>query len=80
MSAEQTLDMGVHTVRYRMYCNHFDDALLGLTLVGFQARYFGLSYVMYVYARCNTYHLMPDRFTRMFSICAFGPDILSSLR
>ena len=34
---------------------------------------------MYVNACCKTYYLIPDRFTRIFSICAFKPDILSLL-
>ena len=79
MSAEQTLDMGVYIVRFRVYLHHFDDAVLELTVVNFQVRYFRLSYVMYVNACCKTYYLIPDRFTRIFSICAFKPDILSLL-
>ena len=35
MSAEQTLDMGVYIVRFRVYLHHFDDAVLELTVVNF---------------------------------------------
>ena len=51
MAAEQTMDTVVYVVRSRMYSNNLHDAVLGLIVVNFQARYSGLCFVTYVYPR-----------------------------
>ena len=73
IAAEQALDMGIYIICFRMYPRHLHDAMPGLIIPNFQARYFGLSSVMYVYACCDTYQLILDRFTRINAFCVFTP-------
>ena len=76
LSAEQALDTGIYIIRSRVYHSHLYDAML-LIVLNLQARYFGLCYVMYVYACqcCDTYQLIRDRFARIYALCMFKPSI-----
>ena len=73
IATEQALDTGFYIIHSRVYSDHLHHAVLGLITVNFQARYFGLCSVMYVYACCDTCQLIPDRFARMNALCVFKP-------
>ena len=66
VTAEQAVDMGVYTVRSGVYYHRFQIACSNLA--NFQTRYFGLCFITYVYASCNTYHLIIDLFNRISAI------------
>ena len=73
MIAEKALDTGIHIVRSRVYPGHIHDRVLGLIVVNFQARYFGLCNAMYVSAYYSTHKLILNRFTRVNALCMFKP-------
>ena len=68
--AEQALDAGVYTIRSCVDPGHLYNPVL---IVNFQTRYFGLCSVMYVYAGCDRYQLIPDQFARTNTLCVFNP-------
>lgn len=70
--AEQAMDKGLYAFRSRQYPDHSVKlSLVGLITVNFQARYFGLCNIMYVYPCCSSIQiLIVDQFTRIESLCA----------
>ena len=73
IASEEALDTGIYIVRSRVYPGHLHDAVLGLIVVNFQARYAGLCSVMYVYVCCDTYQSIPDRFASVDTLCVSKP-------
>ena len=54
---EQALDVGVYIICSCMYPGRLNDVVRGLIIVSFQARYFGLCYVMCVYTPPPPQHI-----------------------
>ena len=54
IAIDQTLDTGIYTICSCVYPGHLYNAMLWLIIPNFQARYFGLCPVMYVYAFCDS--------------------------
>ena len=72
MAVEQALYTGLYIILPRAYYDYLHDPLLWLTAMDSQLRYFGLCYVMCVYA-CFTYQSITYQFTRIYAVRAFKP-------